>query len=434
MMTGVPPGIFKFKRRFGTGWGARSEIGPVNAGLQTEAKLNDATHATRRRSGLLRWAIVAVFAATAVAGFAPGRGAQQAFSKNAIPLGLPADTWDYYVPRNNPMSDAKIALGRKLFFDERLSADGKIACATCHQPEKGFADGRAVAEGIGGRLGPRNSPTLLNAMFNAGQFWDGRADTLEEQAVQPLTNPLEMGNRSYDEVVARLREIPEYRDEFRRVFGKPVAIELVGMALATFERTLIAGDSPFDRFIAGDANALGDEARRGFALFRGKARCSRCHTFNEMMPLFTDFNYHNTGVAAGHPEFERLARQAYDVVETDRAREGIDKLAAEPGGQELGRIAVSYLVFDLGAFRTPTLRNIALTAPYFHDGSARTLADVVKFYNEGGRPNINREWDLNSLSLTDDEQRDLVIFLESLTGRLPEEFLARKEETRNGRK
>ncbi|MDX2033244.1 MAG: cytochrome c peroxidase [Blastocatellia bacterium] len=367
----------------------------------------------------MRWTIVAAFAAVAVAGFAPSHRAQQPFSKAAIPLGLPADTWDYYVPRNNPMTAAKIELGRKLFFDPRLSADGRISCATCHKPEMGFADGRAVAEGIGGKLGTRNSPTLLNAMFNAGQFWDGRADTLEEQAIQPLTNPLEMGNKSYDEVVARLREISEYREEFRRVFGGTLTIEQVGRALATFERTLIAGDSPFDRFIAGDPAALSEAARRGFTLFRGKARCSRCHTFSEMMPLFTDFNYHNTGVSAGHPNFERLARQAYEVVETDRAKEVIDRLAAEPGGQELGRIAISYQVFDLGAFRTPSLRNIALTAPYFHDGSARTLADVVRFYNEGGRQNINREWDLNALSLTEDEQRDLVLFLESLTGKLP---------------
>ena len=394
----------------------------------------ESTPAGQRRFRLLRWAIIAAFAAVAFAGLAPHHRAQQQFSKDDIPLGLPADTWDYYVPRKNPITAAKIELGRKLFFDGRLSADGKISCGTCHKPELAFADGRAVAEGIGGKLGTRNSPTLLNAMFNAGQFWDGRADTLEEQAIQPLTNPLEMGNGSYEEVVARLREIPEYREEFRRVFGKTISIEQVGMALATFERTLIAGDSPFDRFIAGDQAALSDAARRGFALFRGKARCSRCHTFSEMLPLFTDFNYHNTGVAAGHPNFERIARKAYEVVETDRAKEVIDKLAAEPGGQELGRIAISYQVFDLGAFRTPSLRNIALTAPYFHDGSARTLADVVKFYNEGGRQNINREWDLNSLSLSEDEQRDLVIFLESLTGKLPEEFLAKEEEIRNRRK
>jgi cytochrome c peroxidase len=229
-----------------------------------------------------------------------------------------------------------------------------------------------------------------------------------------------MGDQSHDDVVKRLRAIPEYRAEFQSVFGNEVKIELVGKAIAAYERTLVSGDSPLDRFVAGDSAAISDAAKRGFALFRGKARCSRCHTFSEMMPFFTDFNYHNTGVAANHPNFNQLARQAYEVVETDRAKEVIDRLATQDGGQELGRVLVTYQVFDLGSYRTPSLRNIALTAPYFHDGSAKTLADVVRFYNGGGRQNINREWDLNALALTEDEQRDLVSFLESLSGETPE--------------
>jgi cytochrome c peroxidase len=333
---------------------------------------------------------------------------------------LPADTWDYYVPRNNQLTPAKIELGRKLFFDARLSADGRVSCSSCHDPKLAFTDGKAVAEGIFGRRGSRNSPTILNATFNTGQFWDGRADTLEDQAIQPLINQLEMGNQSYDEVVKRLRAIPEYVAEFKAVFSGEVKIEMVGKAIAAYERTLVSGDSPFDRFMAGDQDAISEAAKRGFALFRGKARCSRCHTFSDALPLFSDFNYHNTGVAANHPNFDRLSRRAYEVVETDRAKEIIDKLAAEDGGQELGRVLVSYQVFDIGSYRTPSLRNIALTAPYFHDGSAKTLADVVRFYNEGGRQNINREWDLNALALTDEEQRDLVAFLESLTGKTHE--------------
>jgi cytochrome c peroxidase len=317
------------------------------------------------------------------------------------------------------MTPAKIELGRKLFFDARLSFDGRVSCASCHDPKRAFTDGRAVAEGIAGRRGPRNSPTLLNAMFNTGQFWDGRADKLEDQAVQPLVNPLEMGNGSYDEVVSRLRAIPEYRAEFRSVFGSEARIELVGLALAAYERTLVSGDSPFDRFVAGDQNAIGEAAKRGFALFRGRARCSRCHTFSDALPFFTDFNYHNTGVAANHPNFDKLSRQAYAATDTDKAREVIDALAKQEGGQELGRVLITYQVFDIGSYRTPSLRNIALTAPYFHDGSAKTLADVVRFYNEGGRQNINREWDLDALSLTEDEQSDLAAFLESLTGRTP---------------
>jgi cytochrome c peroxidase len=359
-----------------------------------------------------------IFATVASTWLTPNFRAQQLLNL-AIPLGLPADTWDYYVPKKNQLTPEKIELGRRLFFDQRLSADGKVSCASCHDPKLAFTDGKTVAEGIAGRRGSRNSPTLLNVTFNAGQFWDGRADTLEDQAVQPLINQLEMGNGSYDEVVKRLRAVDEYRAAFQSVFGGDLTIEKVGKAIAAYERTLVSGDSPFDRFIAGDQDAIADSAKRGFNLFRGKARCSRCHTFNDMMPLFTDFNFHNTGVAANHPNFDRLAREAYRYVETDRAKEVIDRLATEDGGQELGRVLVTYQVFDIGSYRTPSLRNIALTAPYFHDGSARSLADVVRFYNEGGRQNINREWDLNSLALSEEEQKDLVAFMESLTGKSP---------------
>lgn len=374
----------------------------------------------------LRRLLVLAFALPVWHLLAPAFHAQELLLKLAIPLGLPTDTWDYYVPRNNPLTPAKVELGRKLFFDARLSADGKISCATCHDPKLGFTDGKVFAEGIGGSIGTRNSPTLLNAMFNPNQFWDGRAGTLEEQAIQPLINPIEMGNPSHDTVVNRLRSLAEYRAEFQSVFGGEITIARTGQAIAAYERMLVAADSPFDRFIAGDTNAIGDAAKRGFALFRGKARCSRCHTFSDALPFFTDFSYHNTGVAANHPNFDKLARQAYAIVETDEAKPVIDKLSAQRGGQELGRILISYQVFDIGAFRTPSLRNIALTAPYFHDGSARSLAEVVKFYNEGGKANLNREWDLNPLALSDDEQRELVTFLESLTGRLPEQELAKK--------
>ncbi|MGH9767833.1 MAG: cytochrome-c peroxidase [Blastocatellia bacterium] len=371
------------------------------------------------RQKSLRLFVVSAFVLAACFSLTPDFSAQQPAWKSSIPSGLPADTWDYYVPRHNPLTPAKIELGRKLFFDARLSADGRISCSSCHDPKIAFTDGRPVAEGIAGRRGPRNSPTLLNATFNTGQFWDGRADTLEEQAVQPLINPLEMGNNSYDEVVKRLRAIPEYCAEFQSVFGAEVKIELIGKAIAAYERTLVSGDSPLDRFVAGDQGAISDAAKRGFTIFRGKGRCSRCHTFSDALPFFTDFNYHNTGVAANHPNFDKLSRRAYAVIETGRAKESIDALAKEEGGQELGRVLITHQVFDIGSYRTPSLRNIALTAPYFHDGSAKTLADVVRFYNGGGQKNINREWDLNSLALTEDEQRDLVAFLESLTGRIP---------------
>ncbi|MDQ3012593.1 MAG: cytochrome-c peroxidase, partial [Acidobacteriota bacterium] len=336
----------------------------------------------------------------------------------ARPLGLPADTWNYYVPRDNPMTAAKVELGRKLFFDVRLSANGKVSCATCHDPKLGFADDKSLAEGVGGKIGTRNSPTLLNILFIPNQFWDGRAGSLEEQALQPLVNPLEMGNASHDQVLKRLMAIAEYRAEFQSIFGGEATIARTGQALAAYERTLVAADSAFDRFMAGDAKAVSDSAKRGFALFRGRGRCSRCHTFSDAMPFFTDFSYHNTGVAANHPDFDKLAREAFAVADTDRTKTVIDRLAQQNGGHELGRILVSYQVFDIGAYRTPSLRNVALTAPYFHNGSARTLADVIRFYNEGGKANLNREWELAALSLTEGEQHDLVAFLESLTGQL----------------
>lgn len=338
-----------------------------------------------------------------------------------IPLGLPADTWDYYVPRHNLQSAAKVELGRKLFFDTRLSADGTVSCATCHKPELAFADGKTVAEGIAGRRGPRNSPTLLNVIYNPGHFWDGRSDTLEEQAIQPLVNPLEMGDQTHAAIVTRLQQFPEYIRDFQQVFHKPLSIELVGYALAAYERTLLSGAAPLDRYLAGEPDAISEAAQRGFALFRGKARCSRCHVFNERNPFFSNFDYVNTGVAAKHPKFAQMERQIFDAVnDPAEVKRLVDKFRQEDGGAELGRIVQTYHILDLGAYRTPTLRNIALTAPYFHDGSAATLADVVRFYNEGGLDNLNREWDLRPLGLTEDEQQDLVEFLKTLNGKPPE--------------
>jgi cytochrome c peroxidase len=341
------------------------------------------------------------------------------FVRAVVPLGLPLDLWENYIPRNNQQSAEKIELGRQLFFDKRLSRDGSVSCATCHDPEMGFADGKPVAEGIEQKRGMRNSPTLLNVLFNSGQFWDGRADSLEDQATLPLINPLEMGNSSLEAVTARLSSLPEYPAAFRSVFGADPSAANLARAIASYERTLIAADSDFDRFIAGDQVAISDSAQRGFAIFRGKGRCSRCHTFSEQLPFFSDFAYHNTGVAARHPNFEQLSHLAWQAAETPEVVKVVDRLTAEAGGSELGRMSFSYQVFDLGAFRTPSLRNVAITAPYFHDGSARTLAEVVRFYNEGGKPNLNREWDLNSLALSQAEEKDLVAFLETLTGRFP---------------
>ena len=371
---------------------------------------------------VIRISLVLAFALVVCVGAArevKGYFVDEAF-KAAIPLGLPSDTWDYYIPRSNPLTTAKIELGRQLFFDPRLSADGRVSCATCHDPKLAFTDGKAVAEGINGQRGTRNSPTLLNALFNGGQFWDGRADTLEDQAKLPLINPLEMGEQTHDDVIARLRATSEYREQFQAVFGGEATIKRLAQAIAAYERTLVSGDSPFDRYFAGETTAISDSAKRGFALFRGKARCSRCHTFSEAQPFFTDFAYHNTGVATNHPAFKALARRVFDLTRHQGSEAKIDELGRQMGGDELGRVLITYQPFDIGSYKTPSLRNVALTAPYFHDGSAKTLADVVRFYNEGGKDNINREWDLTVLDLTANEQRDLIAFLESLTGKLPD--------------
>lgn len=363
--------------------------------------------------------VATIFIVFAVVLFAFNQGVSAQQNKN-LPLGLPSDTWDYYVPRHNPLTPAKIELGRQLFFDQRLSADGTVSCASCHKPELAFADGKAVAEGVANRRGPRNSPSVLNVIYNNSNFWDGRSETLEEQAIQPLINPLEMGDQTHAAIVARLQRLPEYVSAFQAVFRGGITIERVGYALAAYERTLVSGAAPIDHYLAGDTDALDDAAKRGLALFRGKARCSRCHSFSEQRAFFSNFDYVNTGVATNHPSFEKMTRAIYAVGDGPEMKPLVDRLSQEEGGHELGRITITYNILDLGAFRTPSLRNVALTAPYFHDGSAATLADVVRFYNQGGKDNLNREWDLHPLGLTEEEQRDLLAFLHSLTGKIPD--------------
>jgi cytochrome c peroxidase len=313
------------------------------------------------------------------------------------------------------MTAAKVELGRKLFFDKRLSSDATVSCATCHDPALAFADGKPVSEGVAGRRGTRNSPSLLNAMFNSGQFWDGRAESLEDQAVQPLVNPDEMGDQTHEQVVARLAAIPEYTRGFQEVFNGPVTIERVGKAIAAFERTLISGNSAFDRFQSGDLQSLSDSARNGFMLFRGRGRCAVCHTSSASFPFFSDQNYRNTGVAAANPKFIALVEMAMKLSRSD-SKQSLDALGKQTGGDELGRFLVTGNNIEIGAFRVPSLRNVELTAPYFHDGSARTLSDVVRFYVKGGGDNPARDWQLESLNLTEQEERDIVEFLKSLTG------------------
>lgn len=340
-----------------------------------------------------------------------------------LPIGIPADLWSYFIPRDNALTPAKVELGRRLFFDPLLSADSSVSCATCHDPNHAFADGRKTAIGIGKRKGTRNTPTILNAMFNSTIFWDGRAQSLEEQAIQPLVNPAEMGNVSHDQVVKRVAAVPDYAAQFQRVFGQPVNIDSLAKAIAAYERTLVSGNAPFDRFLAGDRNAMNEPAQRGLNLFRTKARCAVCHNINASFPFLTDGNYRNTGVAANFAGFNALSRLATGASPVpsgtaESMNQGASirsTLAKQEGAGELGRFMVSDDALDIGAFRTPSLRNIELTAPYFHDGSAASLADVIRFYNQGGNANANRDWELQAINLTEAEQKDLIEFLKCLT-------------------
>ena len=333
-----------------------------------------------------------------------------------IPRGIPRWKWRKLIPRENPLTAEKVALGQALYFDKRLSVDGTVSCATCHDPATAFADRNGVAMGVAGRIGTRNVPTTLNAMFNQSQFWDGRARSLEEQAMQPLLNPLEMGMLDREAVVTRLNGIPEYRQSFRAAFGAgAITFENIARAIASYERTLLSADSPFDRFMAGDPRAITEGQKRGWLLFRGKANCIACHTFSRESPFFTDHKFHNTGITAGDLDLEELLHglrsKPLDAFDSQR----LGELAHTEKFTELGRFLISRKQQDAGAFKTPTLRDIELTAPYMHNASEKTLLDVMKFYNDGGKKNSYLDEKIRPLNLSDAELSDLVEFMRSLT-------------------
>jgi cytochrome c peroxidase len=298
-----------------------------------------------------------------------------------LPLGLEAGS--AFIPEENPLSADKITLGKFLYFDDRLSKDGTISCASCHRPEHGFADRDKTSKGVGGGVGARNSPTVINRLFSAEQFWDGRAKDLEDQAHGPLTNPVEMAMGSHDEVVANVQAVAGYKPLFAKAFGsEDVTMPRIAQAIASYERTVLAGNSPFDRYRAGDPAAMSEAAVRGMAVFNGKGNCMTCHAgFN-----FTDESYHNLGVGMG---------------------------AAKP---DLGRYEQTKQDADRGAFKTPTLRNVTQNPPYMHDGSEATLALVVEFYDRGGAPNQWLSGEVKPLALSATEKADLVAFLQALTG------------------
>lgn len=324
------------------------------------------------------------------------------------PLGLPP----VVAPAGNPQTFAKVVLGRALFDDKRLSADNSTSCATCHLPTRAFSDGLPVARGTQRRLGVRNTPTVLNAAYAGTQFWDGRRDSLESQAIDPFTNTAEHGLVDRDSLLKLIRGDDRYTEAFSAAFGvqaSDITADLVAMAIAAFERTLVAGNSPFDRYeYAGDSAALSAAAIRGLSLFRGRARCGSCHRIDKDYALLTDGAFHRLGVGQKRIE-SRLAELANMVV----SQPNLDVAKAMQGSpelSELGRFLVTRKVADIGRFKTPSLRNVALTAPYMHDGSVTTLEEAVDteiYYRsiESGRP----------LILTPREKADLVEFLKSLT-------------------
>ncbi len=300
----------------------------------------------------------------------------------ALPTAVP-------IPPTNLQYAEKVTLGKQLYFDGRLSKNNAISCAFCHNPATGFADPKQTSVGVTGERGGRQAPTVYNTAFNPVQFWDGRAGSLEEQAIGPIHNPIEMAE-THENVVKKLSQIQGYRDQFQSVFGAGVSIQGIGEAIAAYERTVISTNSLFDKYALGDHKALPEEAKRGLRLFKGKARCILCHNG----PNFTDNQFHNLGVPQVGPLKE-----------------------------DLGRYNVSLRHKDRGAFKTPTLRSISETAPYMHDGAFNTLEEVVAFYNVGGGKNDNLSPLMKPIGLTPDETIDLIEFLNALTGEpIPFEF------------
>ncbi|MGH8467997.1 MAG: cytochrome-c peroxidase [Gammaproteobacteria bacterium] len=332
------------------------------------------------------------------------------------PPGVDPGIWQQLViPEDNKMTPERVALGKKLYFETRLSKDGTVACATCHDVSRGFTDQRPVSEGINGALGKRNAPTTMNAFLLQTMFLDGRAPSLEEQAKLPIVNPIEMGHANEGAALAAIADDPEYKRMFSFAYGRAPNYDDLGRAIAAFERTLVFLDAPFDRYLAGSPEAISEEAKRGWNLFNGKGRCMSCHQMNASIPIGSDNRFHNIGVAARKQNFEELARRALEALAQEGDMKAVDRLAIETDLSELGRFMVTKDRADIGAFKTMQLRNIALTGPYMHDGSMETLWDVMDHYNKGGEPNAFLDGGIEPLALSEDEIDDLVEFMFTLS-------------------
>jgi len=337
-----------------------------------------------------------------------------------LPLGLSQGAGQITGLDTNPLTRAKVELGRQLYFDTRLSADSTVSCASCHDPSMAYTAHTKTGIGIRGQAGGRNSPVSFNRILSGKQFWDGRVDSLEAQAVGPIQNPIEMGF-THEGVVKRLSEIPVYKNQFDAIFGE-LTIDRVGQAIAAFERAIVTAPSPYDYHEqllpftkmdeediaddeelaakykaakeAAEAHPMNDAAKRGRDLFFGKANCTACHVGANL----ADEKYHNLGIGMDKPE------------------------------PDLGRYAVTKEDADRGAFKTPTVRNAALTAPYMHDGSVATLEEVVEWYDKGGHPNPNLSDKMKPLNLSAEEKADLVEFMKACTSPTPPVQIARLPE------
>jgi cytochrome c peroxidase len=340
----------------------------------------------------------------------------------SAPLGLPAVPY----PEANPQTPEKIALGELLFNDVRFSTTKEVSCSTCHLPEKAFTDSPLkVSKGIHDLEGTRNAPTVLNSAYAGTLFWDGRSPSLEDQALHPFLNPVEMGLKDHQPILDVVRSDPEYQERFKAVFGKSgdaITMIEVTQAIAAFERTVISGNSPFDRwYYGGEEDALTEAQKRGFSLFVNEGRCVSCHVIEQTQAIFTDHLFHNVGVGINDIQ-DDVPALAGEFLKAEATASEVDvQVLTDKRTSELGRFAVSRDFDGLGSFRTPTLRNIAATAPYMHDGSLETLRDVVVHYNNGGvtnegdRVNDFLSGGIRPLNLSETQIDDLVAFMESLT-------------------
>jgi cytochrome c peroxidase len=338
--------------------------------------------------------------------------------KSLQQVGAPVEMTRAVIPADNPQTPEKISLGQRLFFDRRLSVNGTVSCSTCHDPALAFTDRKPTSVGIQGRVGQRNAPTVLNALYNKTQFWDGRVNTLEEQAALPIVNSVEMGHPNLDAAVAQIAAVEEYQQAFRAFFGRPPNGPDLVRAIASYERTQLSFDSPFDHFIAGETNAIDESAKRGWELFNTQARCNKCHALTDTqrdVTVFTDNDFHNIGIGIIRHNVVALARQAEQLIKSGDTA-AIDRAAIQTDMSALGRFLITKKEKDIASFKTPDIRNVLVTGPYFHDGSQETLWDVIDHHNKGdGLQDPYLDEDIQPLALTEGDIDDLVAFMASLT-------------------